>query len=189
MHQRPWNSSAKPASGPECSVPATGWPGTKCTPLRQLRAEVADHRLLDRADIGDDRARLARSARSPRRSRHRRRAACRSRRGRRRRPPRPASSWTLSTKPQLHRLVAGAPGCAARPAIWPARPLAPHARGPATSRSARCRSAPRGRTAARSSRALPPCRRSSRRSRPAPTAAWHLRRRVPMVMRRQSGRP
>jgi hypothetical protein len=32
MHQRSSKSSAKPASGPECSVPATGWPGTKCTP-------------------------------------------------------------------------------------------------------------------------------------------------------------
>ena len=32
MHQRPSNSSGKPASGPECSVPAIGWPGTKCTP-------------------------------------------------------------------------------------------------------------------------------------------------------------
>ena len=32
MHQRPTNSSAKPASGPECSVPATGCAGTKCTP-------------------------------------------------------------------------------------------------------------------------------------------------------------
>ena len=31
MHQRFSNSSAKPASGPECSVPATGWAGTKCT--------------------------------------------------------------------------------------------------------------------------------------------------------------
>jgi len=29
MHQRPRKSSAKPASGPECSVPATGWPGAK----------------------------------------------------------------------------------------------------------------------------------------------------------------
>ncbi len=26
------NISAKPAAGPECSVPATGWPGMKCTP-------------------------------------------------------------------------------------------------------------------------------------------------------------
>src|SRR5580704_4832421 len=33
MHQRSTNSSAKPASGPECSVPATGCAGTKCTPL------------------------------------------------------------------------------------------------------------------------------------------------------------
>src|SRR5919197_858046 len=32
MHQRSTNSSAKPASGPEFSVPATGWAGTKCTP-------------------------------------------------------------------------------------------------------------------------------------------------------------
>ena len=31
MHQRLTNSSAKPASGPEYSVPATGWAGTKCT--------------------------------------------------------------------------------------------------------------------------------------------------------------
>src|SRR5215472_1565028 len=31
MHQRPTKSSAKPDSGPECSVPATGWPGTKWT--------------------------------------------------------------------------------------------------------------------------------------------------------------
>ena len=36
MHQRPSNSSAKPASGPECSVPAIGWPGTKCTPSGML---------------------------------------------------------------------------------------------------------------------------------------------------------
>src|SRR6201986_502458 len=31
MHQRLMNSSAKPESGPECSVPATGCAGTKCT--------------------------------------------------------------------------------------------------------------------------------------------------------------
>ena len=30
MHQRLMNSSAKPESGPECSVPATGCAGTKC---------------------------------------------------------------------------------------------------------------------------------------------------------------
>ena len=38
MHQRPTNSSAKPASGPECSVPATGWAGTKCTPAGRCGA-------------------------------------------------------------------------------------------------------------------------------------------------------
>ncbi len=32
MHQRLMNSSAKPESGPESSVPATGWPGMKWTP-------------------------------------------------------------------------------------------------------------------------------------------------------------
>ena len=32
MHQRLWKSVAKPASGPECSVPATGWAGTKAVP-------------------------------------------------------------------------------------------------------------------------------------------------------------
>src|SRR5690348_3030719 len=30
--QRPWKSVVKPESGPEYSVPATGWAGTKCTP-------------------------------------------------------------------------------------------------------------------------------------------------------------
>ena len=30
MHQRSLKSSAKPAFGPECSVPATGWAGIKC---------------------------------------------------------------------------------------------------------------------------------------------------------------
>src|SRR4051812_21692516 len=32
MHQRLMKSSGKPESGPECSVPATGWAGTKWTP-------------------------------------------------------------------------------------------------------------------------------------------------------------
>ncbi len=32
MHQRFSNRSAKPASGPDFSVPASGWPGMKCTP-------------------------------------------------------------------------------------------------------------------------------------------------------------
>src|SRR6478736_8197833 len=32
MLQRPLNSVAKPASGPDFSVPATGWAGTKDTP-------------------------------------------------------------------------------------------------------------------------------------------------------------
>ena len=56
MHQRSRNSSAKPDSGPECSVPATGWPGTKCDTVRQRREQRLDRGALDRADIGDDRA-------------------------------------------------------------------------------------------------------------------------------------
>ena len=46
MHQRLTNSSAKPASGPECSVPATGCAGTKCTSAGRCGAMSADHRAL-----------------------------------------------------------------------------------------------------------------------------------------------
>ena len=89
MHQRSWNNSAKPASGPECSVPATGWPGTKCTPPGNSGCSVSIDRLLDRADIGDDRA-VAQCRRDPRgRSRHRPTAASRARRDRRPAPPAP----------------------------------------------------------------------------------------------------
>ena len=56
MHQRLTNSSAKPASGPEYSVPATGCAGTKCTVFGRCGRHVAHHRALDRADVGDDRA-------------------------------------------------------------------------------------------------------------------------------------
>ena len=52
------NSSAKPESGPECSVPATGCAGTKCTPAGKMRRHIPHHGALDRADVGDDRARL-----------------------------------------------------------------------------------------------------------------------------------
>src|SRR5208282_2365600 len=38
MHQRPTKSAAKPASGPEYSVPATGCAGTKCTPAGKCGA-------------------------------------------------------------------------------------------------------------------------------------------------------
>ena len=130
MHQRPSNSSAKPASGPECSVPATGWPGTKCTPVGQQRAEIADHRLLHRADIGDDGAGLQVRRDGRRRPRHRRRAACR-------RSTRSASvdrragvgrgccrTSLSSTALSRVRLAAGA-----WPTISPARPLAPHGAG------------------------------------------------------------
>ena len=58
MHQRPSNNSAKPASGPECSVPAIGWAGTKCTAFGRCGGHVAHDRALDRADIGEDRARF-----------------------------------------------------------------------------------------------------------------------------------
>ena len=52
------NSSAKPESGPECSVPATGCAGTKWTPAGRCGAMSLHDGALDRADVGDDRARL-----------------------------------------------------------------------------------------------------------------------------------
>ena len=54
MHQRLRKSVAKPASGPECSVPATGWAGTKMHARRQMRLHLGDDRALDRADVRDD---------------------------------------------------------------------------------------------------------------------------------------
>ena len=53
MHQRFSNSVAKPASGPECSVPATGWAGTKCTPFGRCGARRRSP-PLHRAHVGDD---------------------------------------------------------------------------------------------------------------------------------------
>ena len=50
---------------------------------RQMRRHLADDRALDRADIGDDRARLEDAARSPARPARRRRPECRGSRGRR----------------------------------------------------------------------------------------------------------
>ena len=58
MHQRLTNSSAKPASGPEYSVPATGCAGMKWTPRGTCGRHVAQHRALHRADVGENRARL-----------------------------------------------------------------------------------------------------------------------------------
>ena len=54
MHQRPWNSVAKPASGPLCSVPATGWPGTIVASGSAARS-AASTLAFDAADIADDR--------------------------------------------------------------------------------------------------------------------------------------
>ena len=71
MHQRSSNISAKPASGPECSVPATGWPGTKWTPAGSDGCRSRMTAALDRADIGDDGARRQRRADAAGRSRHR----------------------------------------------------------------------------------------------------------------------
>ena len=41
MHQRPSNNAAKPAAGPDRSVPAMGWPGTKWTPSGTCGAMAA----------------------------------------------------------------------------------------------------------------------------------------------------
>ena len=58
MHQRLMNRSAKPAIGPECSVPAIGCAGTKCTPAGRCGAMSRTIAALDRADVGEDGARL-----------------------------------------------------------------------------------------------------------------------------------
>ena len=60
MHQRLVKSSAKPEFGPDCSVPATGWPGMKCTPGGICGPTSRTTARLDRADIGDDGAGLQR---------------------------------------------------------------------------------------------------------------------------------
>jgi hypothetical protein len=46
MHQRWRNSSGNPASGPECSVPATGWPGTTWTCLGSAARIASRARVL-----------------------------------------------------------------------------------------------------------------------------------------------
>ena len=69
MHQRLTNNSAKPASGPEYSVPATGCAGTKCTffgrcgpmsrmiePLTEPTSETVAPGAKMRADLLGDRA-------------------------------------------------------------------------------------------------------------------------------------
>ena len=70
--QRPSNSSAKPASGPEYSVPAIGWAGTKCTPsgtsgptsrITDCLVEPTSVRIAPGARHGAMRA--ARSAKAP----------------------------------------------------------------------------------------------------------------------------
>ena len=45
-HHRLMKSSGKPADGPECSVPAIGCPGMRCTPLG-VRAAIAEGRYED----------------------------------------------------------------------------------------------------------------------------------------------
>ncbi len=57
-HQRPSNSSAKPDSGPDCSVPAIGMAGNEMHALRHVRGDIAHDGGLHRADIGQDGAGL-----------------------------------------------------------------------------------------------------------------------------------
>ena len=82
-------------SGPECSVPAIGWPGMKCTPLGTYAAAPSrQHRALDRAHVRQNGAspqaaapisarrwrRMPRPARTARRDRRRAQPPVRSRR-------------------------------------------------------------------------------------------------------------
>ena len=99
MHQRLMNSSAKPESGPECSVPATGCAGTKCTPAGRCGAMSRDDRALDRADVGDDGARLEVRCDLLRHRRRRRRPECRGSRDRRPSTASALVSTTRSTMP------------------------------------------------------------------------------------------
>ena len=57
MHKRPSNSSANPASGPGMFGAGDRMAGDEMDAGRKMRLQVADHRLLGRADIGHDRAR------------------------------------------------------------------------------------------------------------------------------------
>ena len=60
MHQRLMNRLANPASGPDCSVPATGWAGTKRAWAGSVGFERRDDGALDRTHVRDDRAWLKR---------------------------------------------------------------------------------------------------------------------------------
>ena len=84
MHQRPWNRVAKPASGPEYSVPAIGWPGTRATPSGRCglrpppprrpspsRHPTRSRRASDAAPSRPPRPRWRRPARTGSRGRHR----------------------------------------------------------------------------------------------------------------------
>ena len=69
MHQRPSNSVAKPESGPEYSVPATGCAGISVDAVSgRCSVNAVRHRALHGPDVADDRAsrdvRCDRAARS-----------------------------------------------------------------------------------------------------------------------------
>ena len=59
MHQRWWNSVAKPASGPLCSVPATGCAGMI---VRPGRVSASAHHRIGRERAGDGLRRFAHRA-------------------------------------------------------------------------------------------------------------------------------
>ena len=55
MHHRLMKRLANPASGPDCSVPATGCAGTRRAWPGSIGCNDGNHRAFDRPDIGDDR--------------------------------------------------------------------------------------------------------------------------------------
>jgi hypothetical protein len=62
MHQRLTNSSGKPESGPGILGAGDRMRRDEMHACRHLRRHVLEHRVLDRADIRDDRAGLERAA-------------------------------------------------------------------------------------------------------------------------------
>ena len=190
MHQRLTNSVAKPASGPDCSVPATGWAGTRCDALGQMRRDRGDHRALDRADVGDDRARLRAAARSRARSLRRRRPARRGSRDRRRPPPRPRRRRPRRRARAPRALAAPPPTRRRRRCCAPAflrRARAGDRRADqADADDARARSksgAPSGGPSRSATTGLPAMKSASAATTPRLASS------VPTVRRRQSGRP
>ena len=138
----------KPASGPEYSVPASGWAGTKCTPsgtsgptsrITDCLVEPTSVTIAPGARCGAIAARDLRDTRRP---------ASTASRNPPRRPPRPDLASTSSTMPEFGTRSSVACGAGAAPRLGArGRPARARCARP-NCRSARRRSAPAARKAA-----------------------------------------